>query len=254
MAAYRPFHPQPPPPPLHNPTSLPPPLPQPIGNPYSQNWNYSGYTAPPMNPTSNQQQFSSHPPPPPPPPPQESPYPPPPPPGQMYYPSSQHLQFNKQPPPPPPPPSSSPPSSIIPPPPPRPSQLPPPPPPPPPVTNQIKEHKQNDYKGREPHNLHHKVFSKEQVKPPMPGRISHRVETEEERRVRKKREMEKQRQQLKESQNKILHKTQMLSSAIKPHGSVSGSHMGDRRATPFLSGEKAENRLKKPTTFLCKLK
>ncbi|PPS18872.1 hypothetical protein GOBAR_AA01707 [Gossypium barbadense] len=33
-----------------------------------------------------------------------------------------------------------------------------------------------------------------------------------------------------------------------------GSRMGDRRATPFLSGERIENRLKKPTTFLCKLK
>lgn len=89
---------------------------------------------------------------------------------------------------------------------------------------------------------------------------SGRVETEEERRLRKKREMEKQRQdektrqQLKESQSKILQKTQPLSSGIKPHGSVSGSHMGDRRATSFLSGERIENRLKKPTTFICKLK
>lgn len=98
----------------------------------------------------------------------------------------------------------------------------------------------------------------------MPARKSNgppdRVETEEERRLFKKREMEKQRQeekhrqQLKESQNKVLQKTQMLSSGIKPHGSISGSHMGDRRATPFLSGERIENRLKKPTTFLCKLK
>lgn len=98
----------------------------------------------------------------------------------------------------------------------------------------------------------------------MPGRKSNgplgRVETEEERRVRKKREMEKQReqekqrQQLKESQNKLLQKTQMLSSGMKPHGSVSGSQMGDRRATSFLSGERIENRLKKPTTFICKLK
>lgn len=87
-----------------------------------------------------------------------------------------------------------------------------------------------------------------------------RVETEEERRVRKKREMEKQkqeekhRQQLKESQSKLLQKTQILSSGSKPHGSISGSHMGDRRATSFLSGERIENRLKKPTTFICKLK
>jgi RNA polymerase II-associated factor 1 len=86
-----------------------------------------------------------------------------------------------------------------------------------------------------------------------------RVETEEERRLRKKREFEKQRQeekqrqQLKESQNTVLQKTQMLSSA-KGHGSIVGSRMGERRATPLLSGERIENRLKKPTTFLCKLK
>lgn len=98
----------------------------------------------------------------------------------------------------------------------------------------------------------------------MPARKSNgppgRVETEEERRLRKKKEMEKQKQeekhrhQLKESQSKILQKTQIMSSGSKPHGSVTGSHMGDRRATSFLSGERIENRLKKPTTFLCKLK
>lgn len=86
-----------------------------------------------------------------------------------------------------------------------------------------------------------------------------RVETEEERRLRKKREFEKQRQeekhrqQLKESQNSAVQKTHTLSSG-KGHGSIAGSRMGERRATPFLSGERAENRLKKPTTFVCKLK
>lgn len=78
--------------------------------------------------------------------------------------------------------------------------------------------------------------------------------------MRKKRELEKQRQedkhrqQLKESQNKVLQKTQMISTGVKGHGSISGSHMGDRRSTPFLSAERTENRLKKPTTFICKLK
>lgn len=86
-----------------------------------------------------------------------------------------------------------------------------------------------------------------------------RVETEEERRLRKRREFEKQkqeekhRQHLKESQNSVLQKTQILS-ASKGHGSIAGSRMGERRATSFLSGERIENRLKKPTTFLCKLK
>lgn len=87
-----------------------------------------------------------------------------------------------------------------------------------------------------------------------------RVETEEERRLRKKREYEKQkqdekhRQHIKESQSRVLQKTQILSSGVKGHGSITGSHMGDRRTAPLLSGERIENRLKKPTTFLCKLK
>lgn len=99
--------------------------------------------------------------------------------------------------------------------------------------------------------------------PPLPVKkaANARVETEEERRIRKKRELEKQRheekhrqQQLKESQNRVLQKTQMLASGMKGHGSISASHMADRRTTPLLSSERTENRLKKPTTFLCKLK
>lgn len=100
--------------------------------------------------------------------------------------------------------------------------------------------------------------------PPMAVKKSNggRIETEEERRLRKKRELEKQKheekqrqsQQLKESQNAVLQKTQMLSSGAKGHGSIIGSRMGERRTTPLLSGERAENRLKKPTTFICKLK
>lgn len=117
-------------------------------------------------------------------------------------------------------------------------------------------------KAREQVQVLQKVESKPHVKPPMPGRTNgaRRVETEEERRIRKKKEFEKQRQaekhkqQMKESQNKILHKTNVLSSGVKPHGSVIGSQMGDRRATALLNGERAENRMKKPTTFICKLK
>ncbi|KAG9455243.1 hypothetical protein H6P81_008147 [Aristolochia fimbriata] len=87
-----------------------------------------------------------------------------------------------------------------------------------------------------------------------------RVETEEERRLRKKREYEKQKQeekrhlQSKESHPHSLHKTHATSSAPKPHGSIAGSRMGERRTAPLLSGERIESRLKKPTTFLCKLK
>lgn len=86
-----------------------------------------------------------------------------------------------------------------------------------------------------------------------------RMETEEERRLRKKREYEKLRQeekyrhQLKDSQNSVLQKTQNMSSG-KGHGSIMGSRMGEKRATPLLSSERTENRLKKPTTFLCKMK
>lgn len=89
---------------------------------------------------------------------------------------------------------------------------------------------------------------------------SGRVETEEERRIRKKREYEKHRQeekhrqQMKESQNVVMQKSQMAASGKGGHGSMVGSRMGDRRAAPLLSGERIENRLKKPTTFLCKLK
>nr|XP_043636410.1 protein PAF1 homolog [Erigeron canadensis] len=290
MASYRPFPPPPPPQSNFGPPP-PPPVGPPQPNQYTQNWGYQnstfqpgGYVAPPppppppVNPVPNQQQFTSYPPPPPPP---EAAYPPPPPPsqpappGQMYFPSSQYSQLQQ--PPPPPPPNSSPPSSSVPPPPPPPPSHPPSPPPPPanvPVNNQVKESKHDGYKRqsndmekskwRDPALSHHAGPSRNQSKPaplpPMPARKSSKVETEEERRLRKKKEMEKQRQdeklkqQLKESQTKILQKTHISSSGIKPHGSVSGSHMGDRRATSFLSGERIENRLKKPTTFLCKLK
>ncbi|KAJ0950302.1 putative RNA polymerase II associated factor Paf1 [Helianthus annuus] len=283
--AYRPF-PPPPQPPLPNHGSLPPPplapLPRPSGNQYAQNWGYpnsnfqqGGYAVPPGNAVGNQQQqFTSYPPPPPPPessypppPPPSQPAPPPGPPGQMYFPASQYSQPVQ----PPPPPPSSPPTSSVPPPPPA-SPPPPPPPSSAPASNQTKEIRQDGHKRPsndvESNKGHHAGPSRQHSKPsnlpPVPARKSNgpsgRVETEEERRLRKKKEMEKQkqeekhRQQLKESQSKILQKTQMLSSGSKPHGSITGSHMGDRRATSFLSGERIENRLKKPTTFLCKLK
>lgn len=104
------------------------------------------------------------------------------------------------------------------------------------------------------------IVDKQQHKaqlPPLPKKVngpSGKVETEEERRLRKKKEFEKHRQEEKHRQQlKESQKTQMLSSQ-KGHGSMVGSRMGDRRATPLLGGERIENRLKKPTTFLCKLK
>ncbi|KAG8380018.1 hypothetical protein BUALT_Bualt07G0149900 [Buddleja alternifolia] len=280
----------PPPPPNQNP--LQPPAPPPPshggGQQHSQNWgpysgkdgysqtnpssNYqlSGYGSssssqqqhfPPRNqlpPLPQQQPFPYQPPPPPPP--ESSSYPPPPPPPQpappppMYYPSSQYSQFNQtpslQPPPPPPPPLSPP----LPPPPSLPSS-------PPPLASAIPP----TGISRESRHTNQGVLLKQDFKPPLPSSVKKpsghsRVETEEERRLRKKREYEKQKQEerhkqhLRDSQNKVLQKTQMLASGAKGHGSVSGSHMGDRRSTPLLSGDRVENRLKKPTTFLCKMK
>lgn len=114
---------------------------------------------------------------------------------------------------------------------------------------------------RRDHEQQHKQQKAAAMLPPKKanGPPHGRIETEEERRARKKREFEKQRQeekhrqQLKESQNSVLQKTQILSSG-KGHGSIVGSRMGEKRNTPLLSGERIENRLKKPTTFLCKLK
>ncbi|RVW28533.1 Protein PAF1-like [Vitis vinifera] len=233
--------------------------PQQRGNQYPQNWGYpnsnyhhGGYGSS----ASSSQHYggpsrTQHPPPPPhqqqqypyPPPPLDSTYPPPPPPpasmpqppqGPMYYPSSQYSQFSHQPmqPPPPPPPSSPPPSSLIPP--------------------------------HHPlHLLHHLLLqflhkpghsnqgpSGKQQKPPVPpapvkksNGPPGRVETEEERRLRKKREFEKQRQeekqkhQLKESQNTVLQKTQMLSSG-KGHGFR--NELPDPTAQPKLMALKTD--------------
>ncbi|KAJ1390927.1 RNA polymerase II associated factor Paf1 [Sesbania bispinosa] len=102
------------------------------------------------------------------------------------------------------------------------------------------------------HNIAHKQHKHAPAPAPVQksnGPPPRRVETEEEKRLRKKRELEKQRQeekhrqQLKESQNNVLQKTQMLSSG-KGHGSIAGSRMGERRATPLLSGERVENRFR----------
>lgn len=178
----------------------------------------------------------------------------------MYYPSNNnnnqynHQQQQQQQPPPPPPPGSS-----MPPPPPPPAS----PPPPPPTNNEVERVVNKGSLGkRERDGVSH---SHKQHQKSSHAHLPRRVETEEEKRMRKKKEYEKHRQeekhrhqqkQLKESQNSVLQKTQMVSSggAGKVHGSIAGSRMGDKRATPLLGGERVENRLKKPTTFLCKLR
>ncbi|PPS09040.1 hypothetical protein GOBAR_AA11602 [Gossypium barbadense] len=135
-------------------------------------------------------------------------------------------------------------------------------PPPPQNQNPLppQQQQQQQYgSGRREHgHSNHGVGGREQkpMVPPVkkPNGPPGRVETEEERRLRKKREFEKQRQEEKQRQQiKESQKTQMMTSG-KAHGSIVGSRMGDKRATLFLSGERIENRLKKPTTFLCKLK
>ncbi|XWS18949.1 hypothetical protein CRYUN_Cryun32bG0088700 [Craigia yunnanensis] len=284
MASYRPFPPHSfPPPPPQNQNPLPPQQ-QHYGQNYNQMNPNSNYHYPPSRPPQQQQhppppeQQYSYPPPPPPPP--DSSYPPPPPPSlptmpqntinsqpPMYYPPSQYSsQYGNQAiqslqPPPPPPPPSSPGSSIPPPPPPS---SPPPPPPKESIGDKgLSERSQGgnrDFSGsgrREHGHSNHGVGGRE-LKPLVlpvkkPNGPAGRVETEEERRLRKKMEFEKQRQEEKHRQQMESQKTQMMSSG-KGHGSMVGSRMGDKRATPFLSGERIENRLKKPTTFLCKLK
>ncbi|RWR87847.1 protein PAF1 [Cinnamomum micranthum f. kanehirae] len=206
----------------------------------------------------------------------------------LYYPSSTSSNPSQFPhfdaPPPPPPPVPPPPSS---PPPPPPPPLPPPslPPPPPPSLSADKEIAvggtgraripergvpQKDVKPVpalgpvKQHKVSGPPVGKSVLPPPPPnGRPAvGRVETEEERRIRKKKEYEKhreeerRRQQMKAQANVAVHKPQMVASAsgVKAHGSMTGSRMAERRATPVLGGERFDNRLKKPTTFLCKLK
>ncbi|PKU86137.1 protein PAF1 homolog [Dendrobium catenatum] len=239
-----------------------------FGNPSAgQQHNQQQYAYPPPQPPSitGQSLSSSSFPPPPLPQPGQLPHPP-------YYPSSQYSYYNPppQPPPPPPPPPSSPPihSSSFPPPPPPPAS--PPPPPPPPTHPELPRKSSAPVPSTAPVPAHNS-FRHQKPHPPHPGKVllpgPGRVETEEERSARKRREYEKQRQEerrqlmLKQSQAKVLQKTQILAATTggarasgRPHESMVGSRMGDRRTTPFLTGDRVENRLKKPTTFICKMK
>ncbi|KAK1304520.1 hypothetical protein QJS10_CPB11g01805 [Acorus calamus] len=98
-------------------------------------------------------------------------------------------------------------------------------------------------------------------------------ETEEERRLRKKREYEKQQQMRRQQEEKRRHQHQhhhhqqqhqMKEKAHVMVGSTSGGVRGaaavagstaERKVASVLAGERIENnRLKKPTTFICKLK
>lgn len=116
--------------------------------------------------------------------------------------------------------------------------LPPPSAPPPTVPDPPRNQAAND---------RHKAASKPpRERPPSkqhhrPHHHPHSKNPEEERRQRKKREAEKEkeRQQMKSSS----HKSQV------PKG-----HTEERKPTPLLTADRVENRLKKPTTFICKLK
>ncbi|CAO2189701.1 unnamed protein product [Urochloa humidicola] len=245
MASYRPYpppqqHPPPPPPqggfpPQMNPYAAPPPQQAP----------YARMPAPPYHAGA-----APPPPPPGPPPPHQpqfnfgpGPQQQPPPPPQMYYqPPPPPYGGNSNPPPPPPsapPPPPSPPPAAPPPPPPPPAQLPPAQAPPPP--------------------------KEQQPKSALP-----RAETEEERRARKKREFEKQRaedrkqqQMIRQSQATVLQKTQKTHAGQQPpsqsrhhHHQPGGSRAAATGSRPASApnAERFENRLKKPTTFLCKHK
>nr|VDD34816.1 unnamed protein product [Brassica oleracea] len=172
---------------------------------------------PPQNPPPPPPLPPSLPPPVPPPPPSHQPYAYPP---HTYYQQPSHYpppQFNQLQAPPPPPPPSAPPPTV-----------------PDPPRNQAANdrHKAASKPPRErpPSKQHHR-----------PHHHPHSKNPEEERRQRKKREAEKEkeRQQMKSSS----HKSQV------PKG-----HTEERKPTPLLTADRVENRLKKPTTFICKLK
>ncbi|KAG0522573.1 hypothetical protein BDA96_07G049000 [Sorghum bicolor] len=256
MASYRPYappqqHPPPPPPQGGYPPQMNPYAPPPQQAPYNR------MPAPPYH-------AGPPPPPPPGPPPPHQPQfnfgpgPPqqPPPPPQMYYqPPPPPYGGTSNPPPPPP---------SVPPPPPSPPPAAPPPPPPPPA---------------QPPSVQAPLPPKEQP----PKATLPRVETEEERRTRKKREFEKQRvedrkqqQMMRQTQAAILQKTQQRAAQQQPqsrhhhHQPPSGSRAPATGSRAVVTGSRAvatgsrpasapnaerfENRLKKPTTFLCKHK
>ncbi|EES14574.1 protein PAF1 homolog [Sorghum bicolor] len=256
MASYRPYappqqHPPPPPPQGGYPPQMNPYAPPPQQAPYNR------MPAPPYH-------AGPPPPPPPGPPPPHQPQfnfgpgPPqqPPPPPQMYYqPPPPPYGGTSNPPPPPP---------SVPPPPPSPPPAAPPPPPPPPA---------------QPPSVQAPLPPKEQP----PKATLPRVETEEERRARKKREFEKQRvedrkqqQMMRQTQAAILQKTQQRAAQQQPqsrhhhHQPPSGSRAPATGSRAVVTGSRAvatgsrpasapnaerfENRLKKPTTFLCKHK
>ncbi|XP_010417804.1 PREDICTED: protein PAF1 homolog [Camelina sativa] len=189
------------------------------------------YPPPPQPPSQNPlpppPPPPSLPPPVPPPPPshhQPYSYPPPPPPPHVYYQQPSHYpQFNQvQAPPPPPPPPSAPPPLV-----------------PDPPRNQGANDRDKGASRRE----RAKPDPSKHHRPHLPH--SKKIETEEERRLRKKRELEKQRQADKlRQQMKNSHKSHM-----PPKG-----HTEERKPTPLLTTDRVENRLKKPTTFICKLK
>lgn len=85
----------------------------------------------------------------------------------------------------------------------------------------------------------------------VPGR---RKETEEERNERKKREYyEKKRQQEKAREREKGHQLRPSAGGSKPVVNGSRDAYGDKKAA-VSGGDKIENRLKRPSTFLCKIK
>ncbi|KAJ3692593.1 hypothetical protein LUZ60_011688 [Juncus effusus] len=231
MASYRPYHPPPPPPPAGQ-------QPLPPVNPYSaaaaaapQNYGHFPYN-PAMNanmygyPSSyggyppNPSQFNANP--------------------NPSLPSDEHPPLPPGPAPPPPP--GPPPSEGLPPPPPS---GPPPSAPPPTTADSIKQR--------------HSVPQKHQKPPSLPPPPKHRAETEEERRIRKQKEYEKHKQDekrklaLRQSQATVLHKTSHPKGGAPAGGNLT-SGPAKQSSVSNVQNRADNNRLKKPTTFMCKMK
>lgn len=89
-----------------------------------------------------------------------------------------------------------------------------------------------------------------------------RGETEEEKRLRKKREYEQRKEEEKQRREKeasaaLLRKNQLASSLHSTKVAAGATPRGDgrvERKPQYVGAEKIDNKLKKPTTFLCKLK
>eukprot|EP01018_Ginkgo_biloba_P006406 Gb_03648 [translate_table: standard] len=269
--------PPPPPPPPQNSQPPPPPPPHqqhPPGHPSSHHHHPPYYPssqfphfAPPSQPPPSQDRPPSPPPPPPPPssPPPSSSLPPPPPPPQLNssasasanhpHPQSHPIKQHKE--------------NVA------------PPPPPPPSHGSWAPPKETKTAGSgwvgsgsaqvkpsmtpKQRTLPVPSMAKPSQPPSGPSAVANRGETEEEKRLRKKKEYEKRKQEEKQQREKesqagaaLLRKnpsgSSLQSNKVAAGGTASRGDGRVERKPQYLGAEKIDNKLKKPTTFLCKLK